>query len=293
MNTPAAKRRRVDAANATLRKPFHSPLLRRRPETGDDSTPGPSTTPKAESTKRPSEETYSPSSPSVPRQPQAVRPARAAGNLRHSRPDSPLKLSVASGPPAKRKISGPAEDEASPGNDNPFVTLVRAHKTASREATLKDLDRQLGIVEQARRIEDASEESRPGEPVDQELRDLIAKWKTASRLAAEELFETVKERVDNAGGPKAWKEAQQRQLEFYQGFDQESPSKSKLSGEDFDAEYSQDTQARLDEARIRDEARSKPGEDDEPEFNMAQMLRSLNIDLSLLGYDEKEEKWTN
>lgn len=27
------------------------------------------------------------------------------------------------------------------------------------------------------------------------------------------------------------------------------------------------------------------------EFNMAQMLQSLNIDLSLLGYDEDEEKW--
>lgn len=27
------------------------------------------------------------------------------------------------------------------------------------------------------------------------------------------------------------------------------------------------------------------------EFNMAQMLQSLNIDLSLLGYDKDEEKW--
>lgn len=61
---------------------------------------------------------------------------------------------------------------------------------------LKDLDRQLDTVRQARRIEEASERKRPGEPTDQELRDLVVKWKGASRLAAEELFPIVKERVE-------------------------------------------------------------------------------------------------
>ncbi|KAL1879251.1 hypothetical protein Daus18300_001830 [Diaporthe australafricana] len=296
MNTPAAKRRRVEAANSTLKKPFHSPLLTRRPNTRDNSTPGPSTTPEPSSTKRPSEDVYSPSSPSAPQQPQALRSARSSASLRHSRPASPLNLSIPSGLPrlpAKRKSSGPSEIAAGPDDGNPFLALARAHKTAGRDAIVSDLDRRLGIVEQARKIEAASEESRSGEPVDQELRDLIAKWKAASRLAAEELFETVKERVDNAGGPKVWKEQQQRQMEFYQGFDQESPSKQKFVDEDSDAEYSQDTQAHLDGARLRDEAGSKPDEDEEPDFNMAHMLRSLNIDLSLLGYDEKEEKWIN
>ncbi|KAJ0122290.1 hypothetical protein J7T55_002803 [Diaporthe amygdali] len=295
MNTPAAKRRRVDAANKTLRKPFHSPLLNRRPGTGDESTPGSSKTPEPNANKQPSEDVYSPCSPSVSKQPQAVRPARSLGNLHHTRPASPLKLSIASGPPqsAKRKATGSGEDDVGPDHDNPFLALVRAHKTAGRDAVMKDLDRRLDTVEQARKIEAASEESRPGEPVDQELRDLIAKWKGASRLAAEELFETVKERVDNAGGSKAWKEMQQRQLEFYQGFDQESPSKSKVSDEDFESEYSQDVQSHLKEGRRAQKAENVPDEDDEPEFNMAHMLHSLNIDLSLLGYDEKEDKWTN
>lgn len=200
MNTPAAKRRRVDAANATLRKPFHSPLLRRQPDAAGSSTPGPSKTPEANSNKRSFEEVYSPSSPSAPRQPQAARLTRPPGNLRHGRPASPLKLSFnpTETPLApRRKASGPTEGgAAAPEDDNPFLALARAHRTAGRDAIVKDLDRRLETVRQAREIEAASRRGRPGEPVDQELRDLVAKWRGAGRVAAEELFETVKERVD-------------------------------------------------------------------------------------------------
>lgn len=198
MNTPAAKRRRVDAANATLRKPFHSPLLRRQPDAGGSSTPGSNKTPEPNSNKRPLEEVYSPSSPSAPRQPQTARPTRPPGNLLHSRPASPLKPSVGPRTPlaSKRKSSGPREGGAAPGEDNPFLALARAHRTAGRDAIVRDLDRQLETARQAGEIEAASERGRPGEPVDQELRDLVTKWRGASRVAAEELFETVKERVD-------------------------------------------------------------------------------------------------
>lgn len=200
MNTPAAKRRRVDAANATLRKPFHSPLLRRQPAAaGESSTPGPtSKTPEASSGKRSFEEVYSPSSPSAAKQPQAARPTRPPGNLHHGRPASPLKGPIA--PPApqatKRKISSQSNAEAGPGDDNPFLALARAHRTAGRDAIVRDLDRRLDTVRQAGEIEAASERSRPEESVDQELRDLVVKWRGAGRVAAEELFETVKERVD-------------------------------------------------------------------------------------------------
>lgn len=199
MNTPAAKRRRVDAANATLRKPFHSPLLRRQPAAGESSTPGStSKTPEANSGKRSFEEVYSPSSPSAAKQPQPARPARLQENLRRSRPASPLKGPIA--PPApqatQRKISSQVDAQASPGDDNPFLTLAHAHRTAGRDAIVRDLDRRLDIARQAGEIEAASERSRPGEAVDQELRDLVVKWRGAGRVAAEELFETVKERVD-------------------------------------------------------------------------------------------------
>jgi hypothetical protein len=68
----------------------------------------------------------------------------------------------------------------------------------------------------------------------------------------------------SAGGLKAWKEMQQRQLEFYRGFDQEPPAKSKDSDEDSDAEYSQDVQTHLEGVERCEEAEGKPDEDDEP-----------------------------
>jgi len=207
MNTPAAKRRRVDAANATLRKPFHSPLLRRQPDAGEKSTPGSSRTPESNSNKRSFEEVYSPSSPSTAKQAQAARPARQGVNQRadgQPASSSPKPSSSAPGFPraaaAKRKTQGPKESVgAGPGDDdNPFLALARAHRTraaAGRDAIVRDVDRRLDLVRQARKIEAASERSRPGEPADQELRDLVVKWKAAGRMAAEELFETVKERV--------------------------------------------------------------------------------------------------
>lgn len=66
--------------------------------------------------------------------------------------------------------------------------------------------------------------------------------------------------LHSAGGPKAWREMQQRQMEFYQGFDQDAPAKSKDPDEDDDPEFSQDVQAHLEGM---DEAERKPEEDDE------------------------------
>lgn len=205
MNTPAAKRRRVDAANATLRKPFHSPLLRRQPDAGKDGNPGSSKTPESNTNKRSFEEVYSPSSPSVARQPQAARPVDkpAHGQQAVSSPKPSSPLAARKDPRAKTPglreggATGAGEED---DHDNPFLKLARAQRTrklaADRAAVVKDLDRRLDLVRQAREIEAASERKRPGEPVDQELRDLVGKWRAAGRVAAEELFETVKERVD-------------------------------------------------------------------------------------------------
>lgn len=202
MNTPAAKRRRVDAANATLRKPFQSPLLRRQPGTGDNNSPGSSRTPEPNSRKRSFQEVYSPSSPSVAKQPQ---PNPRAHGKPASSPKLPSALGSAPRALAKRKTSSgpPNKSGATAGQSdddhNPFLALARAHGTATavrdRDAIVKDLDRRLETVRQAAEIEAASERRRPGERVDQELRDLVGKWRGAGRVAAEELFETVKERV--------------------------------------------------------------------------------------------------
>lgn len=44
-----------------------------------------------------------------------------------------------------------------------------------------------------------------------ELRELTAKWRAASRLAAEELYELIKGRVESMGGAKAWRESRRWQ----------------------------------------------------------------------------------
>lgn len=216
MYTPAAKRRRVDAANATLKKPFHSPVIRRPDahQAGQQGTPGPRQTSIEAITTSAQDGNYSPSSPSAPARPppppSTIRPARSLGALRQTpkRPSSPLfrtPLHTSAGDRAVggvlKRLRSTAEIAASDhdGKDRPggaFLELVRAHRHTVQDAAVKDLNRKLETVRQARRIEDASERARPGEEVDQELRDLIVKWKGASRTAADELFDSVKERVD-------------------------------------------------------------------------------------------------
>jgi len=77
-------------------------------------------------------------------------------------------------------------------------------------ARLRELDDELGMVEQAAKIERESEAKRPGEVVDAELRELVNKWKQASRAAAEELFELIRRRVDGMGGGEAWRSTRTR-----------------------------------------------------------------------------------
>jgi Swi5-dependent recombination DNA repair protein 1 len=76
------------------------------------------------------------------------------------------------------------------------------------------------LIRQARRIEEASSASAKRRPEgkteqgedavvdDAGLQEMILRWKAASRLAAEELFGLVRERMEGMGGVKAWRERQ-------------------------------------------------------------------------------------
>lgn len=46
-----------------------------------------------------------------------------------------------------------------------------------------------------------------------ELKELVGKWKGASRAAAEELFGLIKGRVEGMGGGRAWRESRRWQRE--------------------------------------------------------------------------------
>lgn len=62
------------------------------------------------------------------------------------------------------------------------------------EKQLREVKEEVEIAEQARKIE--SGKKTPGGQVDGEMVDLIAKWKGASRRAADEMFGSVKDRVN-------------------------------------------------------------------------------------------------
>lgn len=223
MHTPAAKRKRADAANAVLRKPFQSPVIR-RPNGVDQDEASSSKTPDV--VRASAIAANSPSSPSVQHTPsrvqaqaRSVRPSRSLGALRpfqtpssgSSRPQPSFKspTQLQSGV-KKRKKSFPVQvtptsnagtqnhddEEESRGPAASILALVAAHKHTAQDVVIRDLDAQLETVRQARRIEGASSGEEPKVPVDQELRELVGKWKDASRMAAEELFEIVRERVD-------------------------------------------------------------------------------------------------
>ncbi|KAM7191799.1 hypothetical protein V8F20_009162 [Naviculisporaceae sp. PSN 640] len=153
------------------------------------------------------------------------------------------------------------------------------------QAHMSEIRKQLDIARQARRIQEKGSI--------QELEALIEKWKGASRQAAEDLFELIKQRVDSMGGGKAWRDSRRRQQQGWSGFgddeDYKRQMKNKRDG-DYD-EYGEGTEG--------DEEHEDDGEDDEGNneeeedmgFTMAMMLQSLNIEPEVLGWDPGEEKW--
>jgi len=61
---------------------------------------------------------------------------------------------------------------------------------------LRELKEELETAEQARKIERESKKKNPDGEIDGELVELIQKWTSASRLAAEEMFGNVRDRVN-------------------------------------------------------------------------------------------------
>ena len=101
-----------------------------------------------------------------------------------------------------------------------FLVAVRRRRKEA-ESKMREVEREMDVVEQARRIEAQSRAGRPGEEVDAELKELVEKWRSASRQAAEEVLDLVRDRVSNMGGVKAWKETRKRRADFFDGFDAE------------------------------------------------------------------------
>lgn len=193
---PAAKRRRVDAANATLKKPFRSPMVKRAPPQDDvgatarsPATPGPAK-------RRPST--------SIGR---LSTPSKLPGHL-HSGPALPASAN-GSATPSKSfpgRAGGKLSESKLEGLSDKDVEFLDKLNRRRKEAEVRarEAEKEAELVRQAARIESGKESN------NDDLGKLVRKWKGACRTAAEELFELIRGRVDSMGGAAAWRETRQR-----------------------------------------------------------------------------------
>jgi Swi5-dependent recombination DNA repair protein 1 len=179
MSTPAAKRRRIDAASQTLSKPFRSPFK----------------TPYKSPVKAP------PSQDSATTTTQTNTPLMAKNtdsllsNLAKA-PRLPVPSTSFATPnrsPHAKTFSSPVQTAAL-NADPDIAPLLRAQRELEKQ--LREVKEELDTAEQARKIETESAKKDPDGEIDGELLELIEKWKAASRQAAEELFGKVRDRVN-------------------------------------------------------------------------------------------------
>ncbi|KZL83254.1 dna repair protein dds20 mei5 [Colletotrichum incanum] len=309
MFTPAAKRRRVDTANETLRKPFKSPMVRDREEqvagpaaAKNPAAPSPQPKPKG-ATRADSDSGASPGSTTATTATTAVtRPQRDVTQMR-----TPVKQMAT---PTRRPFSvprpqlhpGPSPSPLKPSLHGTARSVTKGGGSVSGSKTTREVEGREEILRQAGRIRSGGEGK--GE-TDEELMGLIEKWRAASRIAAEEVFEGSRERVEGMGGLKAWRRAQredrarfaERMMEENgegrgrgqgdEGVEESSPGHV---GEEGDCEVRKDDEDE-DEASTTTWRRGERGTDLQQEFTMGTMLRSMNIDFDIIGYDENTGWW--
>ncbi|KAL2271249.1 hypothetical protein VTJ83DRAFT_620 [Remersonia thermophila] len=329
---PAAKRRRIEAANITLRKPFRSPLIHRPPAgsgSQDQQQQQQQQQPTTDADRTSSTASATPHTPATPASSRNVHPgeeeaaiartslsrggstsasapsplASRAEKDRHSKhPPLPRVANFASRPSprslppsslaAATSGSARADNRSSGGssssnnNNNSACTdadaLLRQIQASQRHLALqvRAAQQRLELVQQARRIEEASRANK----ADAGLRERIAKWKAASRLAAEELFELVRERAEGMGGARAWRENERRKARSGGFWADED-------GQERGGERDEDGEERDEEEDDEEETKREEEEEEGEEFTMAMMLKSLNIDPDVLGWDAGEGKW--
>lgn len=100
---------------------------------------------------------------------------------------------VTHGPRTKKTFSSPVA-AAALNADPDIAPMLKAQRELEKQ--LREVKEELDTAEQARKIEVDSHKNDPEGEIDGELVELIDKWKGASRLAAEELFGKVRDRVN-------------------------------------------------------------------------------------------------
>lgn len=171
MSTPAGKRRRIDAAAQTLSKPFRSPLKSVLSTTTSGDLPLKNLQ-DLDHILHTTDRIKGVSSPLAP----------PVQNMWTSFRGNPIKKSFSLSPSLIMN------------SDPDIAVLLKSQRQLEKQ--MRELKEELETSEQARKIEADSEKICPGRETDAELKDLIAKWRAASRHVAEELFTGVRDRVN-------------------------------------------------------------------------------------------------
>ncbi|KAH8813287.1 hypothetical protein F5884DRAFT_788057 [Xylogone sp. PMI_703] len=282
MSTPAAKRRRVEAASKTLARPFRSPLK----------TPNISPVRSSDQTSdavQVSEKDKSSQDATSPR-------VGTISSLQSSMPVTKTRYPQKIPQGCKGQLLSPASgrNRVLDSQDPEIASLISTQRVLEKQ--LQELKNDLETAKQAKKIESESRLKHPGDEIDQELVELIAKWRLASRQAAEELFGLARDRVNRMGGPKAWKESQKKQKEFHDSWNDGDQLKSLDNAAEEQAnerphiyeDYDIDPETDIKRAQHIDKIDENGQED---EFTLGMMLRTLNIDLTAIGYDKAQHAW--
>lgn len=204
-SVPPAKRRRIDAANETLKKPFRSPLVK-RPQISPSGAEAASPVTRSPLPSRPSarNEGNGHDALSTPSRPPARR--RQAPGLYTNTPSKP---GSGTGTPLTRTD---VSDIAGLTTKDTDLLAQLSQRRKEAEHRTREVEKQVELVRQAARIESGKEAS------DEKLAELVRKWRGACRVAAEELFELIRGRVDSMGGGNAWRESRRHQQGSWDDF---------------------------------------------------------------------------
>ena len=187
--------------------------------------------------------------------------------------------------------------------DPEIAQLQKTHRAL--QSRLHALRSELDTASQAQKIETSGKDS--------ELETLIVKWRGVTQDAADEVFEGAKERVVRMGGVAGWKKRQEEQKhKFRDPYEDDFGAGAGVGAADerevearkaelmdqYDVNVAADEQHEDGNSVDEEEVCiihcpcSIPVADlGEQEFTMDMMLKTLNVDLNLIGFDRSNQKW--
>ncbi|PKX93859.1 putative DNA repair protein Dds20/Mei5 [Aspergillus novofumigatus IBT 16806] len=256
------KRRRIEGAASTLSKPFKSPLRKPVQGTADKEKAFNNSSIKTEAAEQERQDVDGKGAQEhlTPRTSISSKPT----SLTSSSPASPF-------PSLQNRKRKPGTNQIIPSKKSiladPLTSELQKEERAL-QSRLSALRSELDTVQQALRIESSSK--------DAELEALILKWKTVSQEAAEERMQSDSAR---------WE--QEEMNSWYRNAEAE--------GVEIDEEELEQRKAELlDEVEMpRKEQEAGTGSEapEDEEFTMDIMLKTLNIDLKMIGYDKSTQRW--